>query len=221
MEPPDFAAALRIECSNESAHAVLAAGGSEDHLVFHNERGNRQGVSSVGARATDGNVPHQTTCLCVDRNQPAVDRRHVERVLVDRQSAIHTAAAETRQWRRDIRIRPEHTSRRRIYRDDVVGWLDGVHDAVDDQRRRLELLQRARLEHPLQLEALDVLSRDLRERTVPLPEHVAGVGRPLAGLAADNRGGCNQKHHQCRRSVRLQPDRRSAHSHLLPFSVVR
>ena len=68
---------------------------------------------------------------------------------------------------------PEHATGRGVERDDVVGrWT--VHDAIDHQRRGLELLERARLEDPLQLEVLHVVRRNLRQGTVALTEHVAG-----------------------------------------------
>ena len=63
------------------------------------------------------------------------------------------------------------------------GRLHRVQDAVHHQRRRLEALERPRLEHPLHLQVLDVGGRDLREQAVPLTGVGAGVGQPVLRLA--------------------------------------
>ncbi len=79
---------------------------------------------------------------------------------------------------RRVRIDPEDLSGRRIERDDVVA-LRRVHDSVDDQRRRLVVVEPSSLEHPLQLEILDVCRRDLRELAVALAHVAAGIRQPV------------------------------------------
>src|SRR4029453_12111347 len=49
----------------------------------------------------------------------------------------------------------------------------------DDKGRRLELLGRASLEDPLQLEIPDVLRRDLRQRAVTMACVSPGVRQPV------------------------------------------
>ena len=55
-------------------------------------------------------------------------------------------------WR--VPVDPEHAAGRGVERHDVVRPLREVHDAVDDERRRLPGAGDRRLIHPLQLEVL-------------------------------------------------------------------
>ena len=79
-------------------------------------------------------------------------------------------------------VDPEGAARLGVERHDVVGRLREVHNAVDDQRRRLEFLQRLGLEDPLQLKILDVCGVDLFEGAVALAGVAAGVGQPVLWL---------------------------------------
>ena len=74
---------------------------------------------------------------------------------------------------------PKHGSRRGIQCNDIIGVLDGIHDAVDHQRRRFGLLRGVRLIDPLQLQVLRIVRGDLCERTVPLAHWRTGVGQPV------------------------------------------
>src|SRR5207237_941447 len=57
------------------------------------------------------------------------------------------------------------------------------HDAVDDNRRRLQRARRAlNREHPFRREAVDVLLVDLVERAESIAAQISMIGRPLAGL---------------------------------------
>ena len=75
----------------------------------------------------------------------------------------------------------------RVEGDDFVDALRGralqrVQHAVDDERRRLEFLERLALPHPLQLEVLHVGRRDLRQRAVALVEQVLRIRQPVLRL---------------------------------------
>jgi hypothetical protein len=80
-------------------------------------------------------------------------------------------------------IGPEHAARRGIERNDVVRRLHRIENAVDHERRRLELLERARLPYPLQLELGDGLRVDLIEPAVALVVDRARVAQPILRLA--------------------------------------
>src|SRR5262245_41350120 len=82
-----------------------------------------------------------------------------------------------------MRVGPEHASGHCIERDDVVGRLHCVEQAVDDQRRCIELLQRSRLTYPLKLKTLQLCSSDLRQRAESLIEKRSRVTQPVLGLA--------------------------------------
>ena len=115
----------------------------------------------------DGVIPLDFAGLRVDRDQVRVDRAHVKRVAEDRQAAADAAAAGPRLEHRLVLERPERPAGYRVERDDLIHALYGrplqrVEHAVHGERRRLELLERLRLPHPLQLEVLHVGRRDLR-----------------------------------------------------------
>ena len=180
MEAPDLFARLHIECRNEAADAHVAAGRTDDHLVLDDQRRVRNGVSL--GRARDGRIPDQPAAFGVDREQMRVDRAHEERVAKDSEPAIDAAAAGSRVRRGLMRVRPEHTARDRVEGDDIVGRLNGIENAIDDEGRRLEFFERARLPHPLQLQVPGVGRRDLRERAEALVEQRARVTEPVLGL---------------------------------------
>ena len=65
-------------------------------------------------------------------------------------------------------VGPEGAPRFWIERQNVVGRLRDVHDSVDNQRRRLKLLQRLRLKYPFHFQFLDVRRADLFKLTIAL-----------------------------------------------------
>ena len=75
--------------------------------------------------------------------------RHEQRVAEDREAAIHGAAAGLGIRRGLVLVEPEDAAGAGIEGDHVVGRLGQIHDAVDHQRRGLELLQALGLEDPL------------------------------------------------------------------------
>ena len=93
--------------------------------------------------------------LRVDRDQVRVDRAHEQRVAENREAAVDAAAARPRLERRACIRGPERPAgAASSATTSYAGGLHRVQHAVDDQRRRLEFLERLRLPHPLQLEVL-------------------------------------------------------------------
>ena len=111
-----------------------------------------------------------------------------------------------------LAVHPHHLAGDGVERDDGAARAGGgVDDAVDHQRRRLEVelgarAERVGLEAPRDLELVEVVFGDLVERRVPCAGQVAAVGRPLGalrlGLSAQGR----------RSSRRARPAPRSAQS---------
>ena len=58
-------------------------------------------------------------------------------------------------------VRPKDGAGGGIQRNDIIGVLDRIHDAVHHQRRRFGLLRGIRLIDPLQLQVLRVVRGDL------------------------------------------------------------
>ena len=130
----------------------------------------------------DLDVPERAAGLRVDRDEVRVERAHEQRVAEDREAAVVGAAADLDVRRDGVLVDPEDAAGLRVERDHVVRPLREVHDAVDDERRRLPRSEHLVLENPLQLEVLDVGRRDLRQRAVALAGVVAGVGQPVLRL---------------------------------------
>ncbi len=171
----------RVVGGDEPADAVLAARHADDHLVLHHQRRHGQRIAERVVRHL--RVPDRLAALRVDGHEVRVERAHEQRVAEDRDAAIDLAAADAKRRRQHVVIDPEHAAGLRIERHDVVGRLRQVHDAVDDERRGFERLQRLRLKHPLQLEVLRVGGRDLLQRAVALAHVGAGIGQPVLRLA--------------------------------------
>ena len=182
VEAPGLLAGAGVERGDKPADAEFAADGADDDLVLDDQRSQGEAVAGFRPRAADGDVPHQPAGLRVDGQEMTVERAHEDRVAENRDAAIHAAAAGAGQRRRAIRVGPEDASGRRIERHEIVRRLDRVHDAVHHQRRRLELLERLRLEDPSELEILHVGGRDLGQRAVALAHHVARIRQPVLRL---------------------------------------
>ena len=222
VEAPDLLSRPGIERGQEPSYPVFAARRPDDDLVLHDERSQRQAVARLGTRQR--NIPDETSALRVDGHEMAVDRPHEQRVAENREAAVHAAAAQPRQRRRLMRVHPEDPPGRRVDRDDVVGRLDGVHDAVHDEGSRFELLQRASLEDPPGLEIADVLRGDLRERAVPMTRVASRVGQPVVRFCS----GAQQtivRHLRVHRRTQQDHYRQNALHHgllaLVPLSVTR
>src|SRR5262249_9701731 len=82
-----------------------------------------------------------------------------------------------------VLISPEDPAGRGIERHGRVGRLGEIHHAVDDERRRLEALERLRLKYPLELETGRVARLDLAQRAVPLARVASRVREPVLRLA--------------------------------------
>ncbi len=159
---------------------AVTAARADQHLVVDDERRHRDRV--VIGRIGDAGAPLELPADRIDGDQMRVDGAHEQGLAVDGETAVDHAATGARLGRVLVGEGPEHAPGRRIERDDVVRCLHGVENPVDDERRRLELLERARLPDPLQLEPGDVVARDLVEQAVALVVVGGGVVEPVFGL---------------------------------------
>ena len=136
--------------------------------------------------------------LRVQPDQP-VARRHVEDLPVAPVVAVRQAPARPPP-RRVLRplalvepVHPQQLARRRVRRNRRPPQPGRrVHDAVDHQRRRLEVVLRrraevVRLQPPGHLQLVEVPGRDLVERRVARVRDVAAVAPPLAVVGLPGR----------------------------------
>jgi hypothetical protein len=176
VKPPDLFPALRVVCIDEAAHAVLGAGDADDHFVLHHERCGRPAVAVP--KVLHRGVPQQRACLAADRHNMRVERGLEESIAEHAEAPIHQTAADDEAARKIAPVAPDLPAGPRIDRPPGVERPGDVNDAVEDERRSLEFAERVGLERPLRGQAMHVLGRDLRERTVAVIAVVARVGQP-------------------------------------------
>src|SRR6516164_10880077 len=121
-----------------------------------------------------------------------VELAYEQHSLAHRQPAVQPAAADGRDLLADAGpMLPQDLTGLGIEREDIVVAGADVHDAVFDERGRLERVFTAKpgaLEagHPGSLELLDVGGVDLLQRRIALVGQIAEVGDPiLADWALD------------------------------------
>ena len=151
VEAPNAFSGFRVIGVDKSPDAVFAARRTDDDLVLDRQR-------SHGQRVPFG-VIHQLAIkqhgsgLAVQSQEASVERPLVEAITRHGQAAIQLSAAEVDSLRQPVLIPPEHAARPGVERGNIVVRLGQVHDAVDDQRRGLELVGRAGLKNPFQFKA--------------------------------------------------------------------
>ena len=135
-----------------------------------------RGVGNLG-------IPQDLAGLGIQRQQVSVDGSHEQRVTENRQAAVHTSAAGARLRMRIVGVTPKNAPGGGVERENVVGRLHGVKDAVDHQRRGFKFLQGLSLKHPLQFEPVYILRSDLGEQAVALAELGSRIREPVLRLA--------------------------------------
>ena len=180
IEAPDLLAGFRVVGGDESPDAAVAAAGADDHLVLDHERRERQRVGRL--HLGDARLPERAAVLRVDRNEVPVERAHVQGVAENRHTPIVRTAAGPVVRIGGVLVDPEGAPGPRVERDDVVGPLREVHDAVHDERRGLPRAHDRALVGPLQLQVAGVGGRDLVERAVARAHERAVVRQPVLRL---------------------------------------
>ena len=136
-----------VEGVDEAADAVLGAGDADDDLVLDDERRRRGAVA--GLVVVDDHVPHHRAGLHVEGQQVRVERVHVEAVAEHGEAAVDAAAADVHPLGQIARVAPDLAAGARVDRPGRVVRPGDVHDAVEHDRRRLELAELRGLEGPL------------------------------------------------------------------------
>ena len=189
MEAPALPAGICVKCSDVPADAVFAAGGANDHFVFHYERRDCERVIARKARVGrfDLDVENLAAGFRVDRNQVRVDSRQVKPVALNGETLIVSSATGSRLGR-SVRVCPVDSTGGCIQRDHLIGGdrrLHRIHHAVNDERRCFEFrraVHGADLQDPLQFEVLHVVRSYLIQKAVPLIEKSAAIGEPVLRL---------------------------------------
>ena len=169
IESPLRLARVRIEGPQQAGQIVEVAGDAHDHVISDDQR-------SVGgpvalARIGDQNVPFDFAVLGVQRDQVAVGRGEIHRVLINRRASVPDVKGVVL----GVLVMPEFLAGARVDGPEVIGRRD-VDDAVRHDRRGLEPL--AGLEAPDLFEPADILGSDLGQLAVPLAGVIAVISEP-------------------------------------------
>ena len=153
-------------------------------------------------RVRDLDVPELLAREAIEREQVRVGCRE------EHGAAVHgdAAVADVERIVRRVLVAPDLPSRARVDGPEIVGRRE-VHDAVDENRRGLDLLRKVRLERPGEAERVHVVARDLRQRAVAPARIVAVIRGPAVrlrvGRGADRRD--RREFERCA-SHRLRPN---------------
>jgi hypothetical protein len=168
VEAPDLLPGFDVEGGEEIAHAGVAAGGADDDFILDHQRRVGDDVTFGCGWLGDLRVPDDLAGFGVDGEQMRIKGAHEEGVAEDGESAVNPAATRVAVSGVGIGQSPEDAAGNRVERVDVVGGLDGVENAVDNQCGGLELFGGLGLPDPLEIEVLDVGGSDLVEQAVAL-----------------------------------------------------
>jgi len=127
-------------------------------------------------------MPSRVVMPCVQGDQVSVHRAHEDAIAQRRHAPVHRAAAGGNPLGDAPAILPKRPPGAGVERGDVARRLGDVHDAVNHERRGLELVAAVDLIDPQRPQTGGILGRDLVERGVTMPEVVARVGEPVARL---------------------------------------
>jgi len=111
-----------------------------------------------------------------------VKRPYVDLVVKDRDTPVHCSTAPPHFFGQSARIPPERPRRSRIERRDAAARLAHIHDAVDHQRCRFDLLGSFNLIRPGKFQPPDIRRRYLIQTRVAVRAVVARVREPVAGF---------------------------------------
>ena len=182
VEAPEMLAGGRVVGVEESGNAVLAASHSDDELIFDDQGCARGGVATGLGVVVHLGLPQLAAGLGVHGDHVHVERVHEQAISKYRQAAVHAPAAIECARRILMTVGPQDAAGERVERVNLVLRPGQVHDAVDDERRGLELLLVPSLEQPLDVEVLDVLRRDLIEAAEAPAIVAVRIGEPVSGL---------------------------------------
>ena len=206
VETPDQLSRVGVVRRDVAARVVLGAGIADQNLAVDDARCAGDGIVLGRVRGLD--LPDDLAGLGVERDEAAVEHADIDLAFPRSDAAVdHIAAGASGDAAIDLGVVfPKLLAGLGVERDHVAPRRAGVHDAIDDERRRLEAARRARLDVvvPSEAELADVAGVDLRQRAVallvigptdrePVPGLFVGVedalGVDVGGIEA---AGCHQ-----------------------------
>ena len=168
--PADPAAVVPVPIASDKA--------VDDDAFDHDGAG---GVCVALRAVGNGRRPHLFAGACVERDEPRVGCRDEHPVLVDRHVAHR---GDPSRLVRAHMVFPNELAGSRVERLDEIQRVGEIHDAVVNDGRRLVGLAFVHRPGPCELQLLDVVARDLRERTVTPALIITARHQPVAGIRA-------------------------------------
>ena len=182
VELPDLAAGVRIVGGKEAARRTVAASRANDHFSLGDARGNGQCLLVL--HIADASFPDGLAGVCVERHQPAIVHGNINLVVIERQPAIHYAAAHfvAGRFAVDFRIpAPFLLAGARVDGEHDTPVGDAKNSVVPFERRGFLVASAfADFIGPDQAEALHIGRVDQRERTKTRLARCEAVGQPVA-----------------------------------------
>src|SRR5262249_30292342 len=193
VEPPVEFAGLHVVCREKAANRVLAAADADDDpSTLDDARRHRDGVRHVFGRHP--RFPENLAGCGIECSESSVDDRRYDFALIQRDAAIHHAAADPGLPDLLIHFRidsPEFFVCAQVDRVGDAPRRNSIHYAVEYERRLFLVSLRSvprrnrYLSGPCDAEPAYVGRIDLFQRAVPLLRPVHAVSNPLiSGLAS-------------------------------------
>ena len=180
MPAPAQLARLQIERRDIAAHIIFrAAHANHDNVARDLRRARR--IVALLAVLDEVRLPDHRAGLCVQRIEPAVERRDVDLAPRHRDPAVdHVAARCPVQLHVDVGLeRPELPARRRVERIGAPRHARRIEHPADHHRRRFHPPRGAKFSLPRQPEGADVLRIDARQRRMMRLARIPARACPL------------------------------------------
>ena len=162
VEVPELLAGLGVIGAHEAADAVLAAIGTDQHLVLHHRRRHRLAIPEFGISDVGG--PDHFAGLGIQGHKLGIEGCQVDPVIKNLNAAIVRTAAINRNRSHLVCVVPELLACLGIKCVDMAERGRDKHHTVNDDRRCFERLLDVGLEDPGDVQVLHVVAADLLAR---------------------------------------------------------
>ena len=180
-EPPNAVTGLGVVGIQKISRAELRPGDPHQNHVLDDQRRGGRRIALLVVR--NDFLPQDISGLGVKRHEGRSEVHLVERVAQNREPAVGPRTTALGFFRRLLRVMPQLSTGQQIQRPGVVVVARDVHDAVTDQRGRLEPAGSAGLVNPRRRQALHGAGVDLIQLAVAPSGVVPAVRQPRLRIA--------------------------------------
>ena len=183
---PESLARRGIVGIDEPADARLGATHPDNDLAVDCQRRERQGKADIVVG--NDRVPAHGTCRGIERDNMCIEGADINRIIEHRDTAIDLRETDVLGFRVHVgRPGPEHLAGCCIERRYRARRLGEIHDAVDDDRRRLDQPGTANgrglhLVRPDHFQVCNIVLVDLLQRRITFRTIGARISQPVVRL---------------------------------------